>query len=56
MKNKNNFWRDIEKESKAIAKAEKMIEKKQGKMFDRWAKKQEREWRLKERKINKDWL
>jgi len=52
MKNENKFWRDIEKETKAIAKAEKMIEKKEAKKFEKWERGQEKEWK----KTDKNWL
>jgi len=52
MKNKEKFWIDIGVESKAIAKAEKMIEKKEAKKFEKWERGQEKKWK----KTDKNWL
>lgn len=50
-KDRENFWRDIDKETQAVRKAEKMIERRENKAFDRWVKKQEKEWRKKDKDL-----
>lgn len=58
MKNKKNFWRDIEADDKALAKVNKMIEKKEAKEFEKWEKRQRKEpyfWREK-KSAGKNWL
>lgn len=58
MKNEKNFWRDIEADDKALAKVDKMIERKDRKEFEAWDKKQKKDpefWR-REKNNKSDWL